>query len=124
MATGTILKPGVIVQRLWVNEDPTSDFGAQSVNLDLSNYDAVLVQCGTSVGQIDDEALIPIGGSARIQYAGYTSSNARIFYREITTSTADVSFGNCGRFTQGSSSITNVATALKGLYIYGIKGII
>ena len=114
---------GVMMKLLWENPDTSADFAAQTITIDLTNYDAVLVQCGTSDGQINDESTIPTGGSARMQYAGYTSANSRIYFREISTTESGVTFGACSRFTQGTSGTTTVATALKCLRIYGIKGI-
>ena len=114
---------GITQTLLWTNSDPTADFAAQTISIDLSGYYAVLVQCGASDGQVNDENIIPIGGSGRVQYAGYTSANARIYFRDITTAATGVTFGACNRFTQGTSGTTTVATALKCLRIYGIRGV-
>ena len=63
-------RTGMTIKLLWTNSDPSADFAAQTISLDLSNYNAVLVQCGQSDGRLNDENTIPIGGSGRVQYAG------------------------------------------------------
>lgn len=43
MASGKINMPGVSMIGLWTNSSPTSAFSAQTIPLDLSDYDGILL---------------------------------------------------------------------------------
>ena len=102
---------------LWTNASPSSSFAAQTVSLDLSGYDAVLVtSClATSATNQDNAMLVMVGDSARL--CGTDNAN-NAFNRELTVLSSGVQFysGQTGTSSQNASRIP--------LKIFGIKGVV
>lgn len=114
-------KIGTTVQiaKLWENENPTSEFKAQTVTLDLSGYDGVMIatKFQASVDNIATTGFIPIGTSGYVSV--FNTRAARV--RKFTVSTTGV------EFEAGASMIDTTASG-KASYavpiaIYGIKGV-
>lgn len=114
---------------LWENANPTSSFAAQTVSLNLSGYDAVMVifNCDTADGSAIYQAhmsnITPVGKkgvSLHIITAfgqawpggGYDS------FRTYDVTTSGIAFNNC--YERGNEHNTTQIPA----YIYGIKGVI
>lgn len=102
---------------LWTNASPTSSFAAQTVSLDLSGYDAVLVtSClATTATNQDNAMLVMVGDSARL--CGTDNAN-NAFNRDLTVLSSGVQFytGQTGTSSQNGSRIP--------LKIYGVKGVV
>lgn len=98
---------------LWTNASPSSDFAAQTIALDLSGYDAVIIQIDQErvrtyicfVGYQYDFGVVP---------TGYTPST---FGRLATVSSSGIEFG-AGYYNTGANNGVNKPTK-----IYGIKGV-
>lgn len=110
MANGKI-RTGMIIDLLWTNPNPTSAFAAQTVALDLSGYDAVIIRvdqerCKTYVcfvGYQYDFATVP---------SGYTPAS---FGRLATISSSGITFGS-GYYNTGIND-----TVIVPAQIYGVR---
>ena len=101
---------------LWTNASPTSNFAAQTVSLDLSGYDLIMVSAMWSTGnqQIIQPVITTVpSGDCRIDTTDTTAKNLD---REFTVSTTGITF-NSGNY--GTSSAPSMCIPYK---IWGIKG--
>lgn len=119
MATGVKNRNGITIDLLWQNTNPTSNFSARDIALDLSDYDMVMIRSksvasggnyyAVSYGLIDGSDYVSIIGNA------YTTS---YFYkRRFRASSSVVSFGDGYRNTDSNASYCIP------IAIYGIKGV-
>lgn len=110
MATGTIQKDMVL---LWTNPNPSAQFGAQTINIDLSKCKYILVEHHNDTLYFAD--ILAVGRSTRINYLTYASGNAFAHQRPTTVSANGVTFDNANQNgSQNNSDIIPVR-------IYGIK---
>ena len=117
----------IYMDLLWTNASPNSDFATQTINLDLSKYDAIKVFYLRHAGspyQSSDE--IEIGTQGIIGFVeGGTTAGAymAIRYRYITSVTevgVTFSTGYIGWAGQAETKNESMAIPVK---IYGIKGV-
>ena len=103
---------------LWTNSSPTASFAAQTVSLDLSSYQMVMV---LSVVGGDDLAIThsitPVGERGRL-FAMYNWRQVRVY----DVSTTGITFQTGGESNQSGSITTHNQRAIP-YQIYGIKGI-
>ncbi len=108
---------------LWTNASPTSTFGAQTIPLDLSDYDAIVV---TSKHWTDNDARrneIAFVGSSRMILTVQSPTNIKIqTLRLYSVSTTGVTFEG-GKGTNDSLGTYDSNYAIIPLAIYGIKGV-
>ena len=111
---------GIQMKKLWENASPTSSFGAQTINLDLSEYDEieVLAKWGkaSAKASIVDKAIR--GGFGVLFRIENTS-----VYREFEFNDTGVIF-NAGNYKSSAtnSSVVNNDYVIP-VVIYGIKGV-
>ena len=118
MASGSIVKSGATFDLLWTNPSPTSNFSAQTVSLDLSAYDAVMIVFLANTTDLDRQASMIVlkNGYQHILFMMYLSgTNFRTRY--ATASDTGVTFSN------GYNNATAGAGNNIPYKIYGIKGI-
>ena len=75
-------KKTVEIKLLWENAAPTSSFENQKISLDLSNYDAVIVNLNHSPGipAVESSIFVPAEGGQGCMWDSYSGSqNYRIF---------------------------------------------
>lgn len=103
--------------RLWENPNPASSFAAQSLSMDLSDYDGVsiLYHNQTDGAYYLNTGFIPKGTKSVLWY-GYQSGNH--FHRPFIANDSGVTFEST-QYSGGSSSVSFGIPAV----IYGIKGI-
>lgn len=105
---------------LWTNASPTSGFAAQTISIDLSAYDFVMVvyQHWTS-SDVNNSAFCRVGQCGRLLSHDYT-----LAYRDYHPETTGIYF-NIGLMvaTYNSSNVNQNASAVIPLQIYGIKGV-
>ena len=104
---------------LWTNSSPTSNFAAQTVSLDLSDYDAVFIECNTSTNATTGRtvAIGLVGTSVRLVTAIY-----QIHERIATISTTGIAFAqNYYLVSYASSNLTANNGYLIPTNIYGLK---
>ena len=112
MANGIVASNGM--RLLWTNPSPTSSFSAQTVSLDLSAYQAVVIipKFTTSSGSMRKGAFLRIGEHTS---CWEPDSGGRYIARNIRVNTDGVVFET------GSNNGTNSAAHWITCYIYGIK---
>lgn len=104
---------GVSMTKLWENASPTSVFAAQTISVNLSNYDYVAVET-------DAAFIIKKKG---LVFVLSTCSDA-MYYRTITPNANGVTFGVCNRAASyGSWDTTDANGKIIPSAIYGIKGV-
>ena len=109
---------------MWTNDDLTTAFLNQTINLDLSNYDKVLINCKYSTGSYEgyytdtQYSLIDVGASGHIKTED--DSVAYNCARTVDVTTTGITFGKSTCFGYRLSSSTDNTHALP-ISIYGIK---
>lgn len=93
--------PGFV--ELWANPNPTSNFAAQTVNVDLSGWHLICIMCKqVATGSYLTPCLAAVGASTVI--AVPNSSSTQYFYkRDATVTTSGVTFTTGYRNTTGTS---------------------
>ena len=132
VTTAVVTDKGIHIDLLWENASPTSEFAAQTINLDLSGYDMVEIysygrtgQSGYSYGYNSDRFLI--GEYGNIQNSAFIGSS--IDYILVESRPLNVTKTGI-TFEKGSTLYTNSSTHVNGVtsngsavpyQIYGIK---
>ena len=111
---------------LWQNASPTTGMGAQTINLDLSEYDMVMVECYLTASitlRINAFAEITDGTKNGFLASGVYGTNNKIYglYRPMYVTKTGIELGNS--YATTPSSDENVSTAAIPYKIYGIKGV-
>lgn len=96
------------IDLLWTNSAPTSSFSAQTIPLDLSGYDLILITSENSVSFAENN----VGSKRQITYS---STSGQIRHRDFTVATTGITF-DAG---YGGSSTDN--SNCRPYKIYGIK---
>ena len=110
------------ITRLWKNEDLSSAYAAQKVELDLSEYDAVIVTAvtATTSHNVLSTLLIEIGDGAML--IGFAA--AKIAYRTFTVTATGVTFNGGYMYnTYGNTTETANNSYIIPQRIYGVKNI-
>lgn len=109
---------GMVMQILWVNASPASNFAAQTIHMDLSKYKAVYVQ---SVRSTDDQtvsggtlAWVDIGSN----YLTGTTDQHAATRRKVTATSSGITFSGFS-----SANTSNGASNEIPWVICGIRGI-
>ena len=103
---------------LWENASPTSDFAPQTISLDLSNYDAVLIDFAFNNGNYiaqSNMSFTEVGRGGQGLYLWADTS--KVYHRSFTTSETGVAF------TKGWAAGSEGAGTVVPIKIYGIKGL-
>ena len=111
---------------LWTNASPTSSFATQTVQIDLTNYDAVIIFSHSSnTGTVIAQNTIAIKGyteSFVMKHVAFSGTNVIVYTRNSYISEEGVQFSDATSQAQGGSS-TTANTTLIPYKIYGIKGV-
>ena len=101
---------------LWTNSNPTSDFAAQAVPVDLSGWHLICIMCKqVATGSYLTPCLAAVGETTTI--AVPNASSTQYFYkRDVTVTTSGVTFTTGYRNTTGTSS----ASYCIPVAIYGV----
>lgn len=107
---------GFVIKKLWENSAPTSAFAAQTVSLDLSDYDAIEIRFKNKNNSTVylSTGLIPIGEDFTMFYITSDPASQR---RAGSVSTTGVTFA-----TGYAAATASTACAIP-LTIYGYRGI-
>ena len=86
---------GVSMKSLWINASPTSDFATQTISLNLSGYEYVLVRYlySTDYQSLNQIAIVKVGGDAYLTFTGVASTNIYLSQRTISVGSDSVVFG-------------------------------
>ena len=136
--TGT-MKMGITSTKVWENASPTSSFAAQTIALDLTEFDAVIIKWETSSSStypvlqtVNPTDLIPVGGKKTciaVLGSSFTKANdaENLCLRSVSVDTSGVKFysGTENNFYNGGTTKFGSSrnTLMVPLAIYGIKGV-
>ena len=120
---------GVSMKSLWINASPTSDFATQTISLNLSGYEYVLVRYLYSTDyQSDDQiAVFKVGRAGYLTFTGAASTssgNILLSQRTISVGSDSVAFG--APVYKNYSSTANATANNKyciPVEIIGIRGV-
>lgn len=107
----------VSITKVWENASPTSAFAAQTLTIDLSQYDSVQIVYRMLSTQLYEVMYQAIKGS--VLFANAVSGSSTNDWSRVTTINSDSIVFASGE--QGSSS--NINTVMIPYKIYGIKGV-
>ncbi|MDD3428435.1 MAG: hypothetical protein PHG02_00330 [Oscillospiraceae bacterium] len=108
---------------LWENISPSSTFAEQTLALDLSKYDGVVIALNTYISgnTVADYVMCKKGEKTQITFGGYSGAYVAFHFRYISTSDNGVSFeNNVTYIPTGNNTDNNYNIPVK---IYGIKGV-
>lgn len=105
-------KPSEYRKLLWTNPSPSATFGAQTISLDLSEYDAVDIECYLSAGGMTSVRRTEVG---KLGEVGGLGSTGATYTRMATVASAGIAF------TEGKNGNTTNNTWATPYAIYGIK---
>ena len=88
---------------LWTNPDPTSNFAAQTVSVDLSAWTWIAIRIIPNTNNDGDETQFAMVGRSTILEASNYGSNQYKYMRKATVSTSGVQFSTGYRNTTGTS---------------------
>ena len=117
---------GVSMKSLWTNASPTSDFATQTISLNLSGYEYVLVRYlySTDYQSQNQIAIVKVGGDAYLTFTGVASTNIYLSQRTISVGSNSVAFGAPVYKTYASTSNPTVNNKYCiPVEIIGIKGV-
>lgn len=120
-ATKAYADSKVSMVKLWENASPNSTFAAQTISLDLSGYDGVMVTGKFQYNGADvrtTTGFVSVGQSGHILVTNSTNENLRS--RRFTVSATGVEFAIGIQMGSGSEA----AGAAIPTVIYGVKGVI
>ena len=113
---------------LWTNASPLSDFNAQTLSIDLSDYDAVLIAVTRSPDTGYTQkfySLMLVGEVGIIQYVTASATNVAFIDRYFTVSSSGIDVTAAHLAVQGSASSQQDRTRYLIPYkIFGIKGVV
>lgn len=123
--------PSEYKKLLWTNPSPTSDFGAQTLTLDLSGYDEVEVYAGfinsSATTNMCGYFRAKVGGAGLIQLVNLDTANTsnastfiNIVSRQFQVSTTGITFTS-GQMTYAGGAYANWGGRAVPFQIYGIK---
>ena len=113
---------GAGMRLLWTNPDPSAEFDAQTINLDLSEYDAIYSGLCNSSANVTSSGILLVDDVAHyFEYVNNTGVNIRFYRRSLRANSSGVVVSNCVRGLQGTSGTANDNGAQIPKYIYGIK---
>ena len=117
---------GVSMKSLWENASPTSDFATQTISLNLSGYEYVLVRYlySTDYQGQNQIAIVKVGRDAYLTFTGVVSTNIYLSQRTISVGSDSVAFGAPVYKTYASTSkpTANNKYCIP-IEIIGIKGV-
>lgn len=104
---------------LWKNSDASSNFNAQTINIDLANYDVVEIYF--SEGSSFKTEVGKQGYAYIIQDAnGNFTGSPYVYLRKIQTTSTNIQFGDClGQQTGQSGAWGTNNARLKPYYVVG-----
>lgn len=110
------------MELLWQNASPTSEFGAQTLSFDLSEYKFVFMVCFSSIdgGGTIKKIYIAANGEKNVLHA----QDCVFYERSATVNNSGITFTNAIRYPTYTGWTTTTANKNIVPYkIYGIKGI-
>lgn len=113
---------GIRIEKLWENASPTSNFAAQTISLDLSDYDMVEIHFRFSTSSKNEKnAKVENGNDFFVDFVARSSDKIYGAYRTGSCNSDGVYITECYAVT-GTTATSNNGLAIP-TKIYGIKGV-
>lgn len=113
---------GLTIDLLWTNSSPSSSFAAQTIQLDLSSYKAVIitVKPNTNLSEMTNHLLLIDGETKQLQCAYF---NGTLRSRNATVTTSGITFGDGIFWNTYNNSNSAQSQSVQGIpvKIYGVK---
>lgn len=117
----------VMMKKVWENASPTSTYTSQTVSVDLSDAEKVLIVFKpVNSSSMHFESVIPVGSQGQlfsILNMTSASDNAECTSRTANVSTTGVAFGNGYKKVLTGSTCSTEASRLIPVAIYAMKGV-
>ena len=114
------------IVKVWENASPDSNFAAQTVSLDLSDANLVIIECKASkTGSIEKFTIVKVGGAEQLfmfANAG-ASSEINVYTRRADITTTGVEFAAAYSKVIDGTSASSSTTYIIPLAIYAVKGV-
>ena len=120
----TTLQNKVEIELLWENAAPTSSFAGQTISLDLSEYNFVLVEILQTIsGDLQPDVIVPVTNLVnREVITNHLVDLGRMATRGFAASTSAVKFSDCKYYTSPYTSVAGTENAYSIPWrVYGIK---
>lgn len=117
---------GIQMKELWQNASPTSNFAAQSTDINLSGYDAVLIKCRTSTGSTETASYIGFVGENILMNHVYNLTNSSVpgdCVRKATITTSEITYTVGQSKDHTDTAAVARANMMIPYVVYGIKGV-
>ena len=112
---------------LWTNNNSSSSFAAQTISIDLSDYDAVIIDSKSSKDVSDDagepyvtHAYETVANSSA--HYGVCAQNLGYVFREVAAMPFGVVFRGAMKFKSSSGMMVSDDTVCIPIRIYGVRG--
>lgn len=107
-----------LIDLIWTNPSPTSNFNAQTMSIDLSGYDYLIIKARRSTSSTAcGSAVIPIDGDETIIFGG-ANTGFNLTGRTVKATSSSIVFSS--GYLQGNNT-DSVAWCIP-IKIYGVRG--
>ena len=119
----TLTEEKDVQELLWTNPNPTASFAAQTIDLDLSEYDAVEIVYKVDNGvTAEQQSMIAIvGNTCRLDIIGQSSGKPFVARRNATINSTSIAFTADYYVTTTTSDWVSATNHIIPIEIYGIK---
>lgn len=107
---------GVTITKLWENASPTSEFAAQTIALNITQYSLFLIDVATSS---DNEKYVYVTGKGSYELSRLFYANSKCYAQKRAAVISNTGF----QFDTAYQDSGAHSTIMKPLIIYGIKGV-
>lgn len=115
---------GNSIKKLWQNASPTSEFPAQTIDLDLSGYGYVEILFQFSTAFAANGILPSVKAPVGIRMYSNGLLAGKLTRRKVQVNTDGITFEDAGYINSyGASTVTDHNTVLIPYQIFGIKGV-
>lgn len=112
---------------LWTNPNPTSSFASQTLNIDLSNYKALIIKNEGSVASVvtsseQQMSYVDLSETGYVFCSSYIYGNLVLSFRRVTAHTnSSITFGAGFSLDSYNLNVASTNNASVPLEIYGLK---
>ncbi len=111
---------GISIKKLWTNPNPSAEYGAQTLQLDLSSYDGVIIYCCRAINNTSNKVSFFI--LDKLVDLAMITADAYNCYRVVRAMTGGISFTKAYKFlAYGSWANANIVEANDQIIPYCIK---
>lgn len=118
---GLMISSGTQFIKVWGNPQPANSFTAQTVNVDLSIYDAIMIICTLRAGYAQRKTeIIKIGGIGNVQIFSF-GDRLPGAVRQVTANQTSIVFTDGIYYNYDTSQYVVDNMAAVPILVYGIR---